>query len=62
MPVPVPPPGGQSLGRVRACDPVRMLFEHTSWSDDGNASYVDWRWRVTPEADGARDSRMGRAP
>lgn len=50
----VPPATWPSRSRVLTYDPVRLLFEHTSQSDDGNPSYVVWRWSVVPEGDGAR--------
>ena len=50
----VPPAKWPSRSRVLICDPVRLLFEYTSQSDDGNPSYVAWRWSVAPEGDGAR--------
>ncbi len=50
----VPPARWPSRSRVLTYDPVRLLFEHTSQSDDGNPSHVEWRWSVVPEGDGAR--------
>ena len=49
----VPPATWPSRSRVLTYDPVHLLFEYTSQSDDGNPSYVEWRWTVVPEADGA---------
>jgi len=39
--------------RVLAHDPARLLFECTLRSDDGNPSYVLWRWSIVPEGNGA---------
>ena len=50
----VPPAKWPSRSRVLTYDPVRLLFEHTSQSDDGNPSYAVWRWSVIPDADGTR--------
>jgi uncharacterized protein YndB with AHSA1/START domain len=50
----VPPAKWASRSRVLTYDPVRLLFEHTSQSDDGNPSYVLWRWSVVQEGHGAR--------
>jgi uncharacterized protein YndB with AHSA1/START domain len=30
------------------CDAGRRQFEYTSRSDDGNPSFAQWRWQVTP--------------
>jgi len=41
-----------SRARVLVHDPVAYRFEHVSRSDDGNPSWADWRWQVTPLPDG----------
>jgi hypothetical protein len=43
-----------SRSRVVVYDPERMYFEHMTQTDDGNPSFVVWRWSVTPWAEGAR--------
>lgn len=50
----VPPAKWPSRSRVDAYDPDQGYFEHTSRSDDGNLSYVVWRWSVTPCPDHAK--------
>jgi hypothetical protein len=40
--------------RVVAYDPSTPVFEHISQSDDGNPTYVHWRWSVVPAPGGAR--------
>jgi uncharacterized protein YndB with AHSA1/START domain len=50
----VPPATWPSRSRVTTYDPVRLVFAHTSQSDDGNPSYAEWRWTVIPDAAGAR--------
>lgn len=47
-------PSWPSRSRVRELDLGRGVFAHRSQTDDGNPSYSDWTWRVTPEAGGAR--------
>ena len=41
-----------SRARVSRYDPETYRFEHVSRSDDGNPSFADWRWLVTPLPDG----------
>jgi len=41
-----------SRARVSLYDPAACRFEHVSQSDDGNPSWADWRWHVTPLPDG----------
>ncbi|MGZ4544608.1 MAG: SRPBCC family protein [Blastococcus sp.] len=41
-----------SRARVSLFDPGAYRFEHVSRSDDGNPSWADWRWQVTPLPDG----------
>lgn len=41
-----------SRSRVVAYDPEQGRFEHFTQSDDGNPSYANWRWQVTPTGDG----------
>ena len=50
----VPPARWPSRSRVLTYDPVRLLFEYTSQSDDGNPSYVLWRWSARLEGNGTR--------
>jgi uncharacterized protein YndB with AHSA1/START domain len=52
----VPPAKWKSRSRVESLDPERFVFEHTSHTDDGNPSYVTWRWTVTGDPAGARDT------
>src|ERR1700722_19978414 len=42
----VPPAKWKSRSRVEKLDADRFVFEHPSQSDDGNPSYVRWRWTV----------------
>lgn len=41
-----------SRSRVVVYDPEQRRFEHFTQSDDGNPSYANWRWQVTPTPDG----------
>jgi uncharacterized protein YndB with AHSA1/START domain len=41
-----------SRARVLRHDARSYRFEHLSRSDDGNPSWAEWRWQVTPVADG----------
>jgi uncharacterized protein YndB with AHSA1/START domain len=50
----VPPGKWPSRSRVLTYDPVRLVFEHASQSDDGNPSHVEWRWSIVPQAEGAQ--------
>ena len=50
----VPPARWPSRSRVLTHDPVRLLFEYISQSDDGNPSYILWRWSIVPEGNGTR--------
>lgn len=43
-----------SRSRVVELDPSAGVFAYRSCTDDGNPSYVDWRWVVTPAGDGSR--------
>ena len=43
-----------SRSRVLEIDPAARVFAYRSRTDDGNPSYVDWRWEVTPAGDRAR--------
>ncbi|WP_406289403.1 SRPBCC family protein [Embleya sp. NBC_00896] len=47
-------PSWPSRSRVRELHPQSGVFAYRSRTDDGNPSYADWRWHVTPEAGGAR--------
>ena len=42
-----------SKSRVSALDPTAGYFAYRSQSDDDNASYADWEWRVEPEEGGS---------
>jgi uncharacterized protein YndB with AHSA1/START domain len=44
----VPPGHWVSRARVLTYDPMGRVFRHRSQSDDGNPTYVDWTWTVTP--------------
>jgi len=50
----VPPAKWVSVATVRTYDPVTLRFAHRSQTDDGNPSYADWTWKVTPAGDGAQ--------
>ena len=50
----VPPAKWKSRSRVEKLDADRFVFEHTSQSDDGNPSYVRWRWTVGSDPAGAK--------
>ena len=43
-----------SRSRVLDLDPERGRFSYRSQTDDGNPSYADWHWVVTPEGSGTR--------
>lgn len=43
-----------SRSRVLGYDATSRRFSYRSCTDDGNPSYVDWTWDVTPDAEGAR--------
>lgn len=49
----VPPAQWRSRARVVVCDRDRRCFEHVSSSDDGNPSFVVWRWTVAPNGGGS---------
>lgn len=42
-----PPVKWPSRSRVLTYDPAGLVFEHISQSDDGNPTYVHWRWSVS---------------
>ncbi len=42
-----------SKSTVVELDETGRRFRHRSQTDDGNASYADWEWEVTPEGTGA---------
>ncbi len=50
----VPPAKWNSPSRVTGIDADRFVFEHTSQTDDGNPSYITWRWTVEPDPAGAK--------
>ncbi len=41
-----------SKSQVAALDLVDGRFAYRSQTDDGNPSYADWEWRVTPDGGG----------
>jgi uncharacterized protein YndB with AHSA1/START domain len=43
----------RSRSRVLHHESTSRLFSYRSCTDDGNPSYGDWTWRVTPDAEGA---------
>lgn len=47
-----------SRARVTAIDADRLLFEHTSRSDDGNPSFALWTWQVRPMATDRSEVRV----
>jgi uncharacterized protein YndB with AHSA1/START domain len=50
----VPPAKWLSRSRVVRFDAEHLLFEYTSQSDDGNPSFVLWRWAVSPLGAGSK--------
>ena len=50
----VPPATWPSKARVVTYDPDRRVFAHVSQSDDGNPSFAEWTWTVTPAGAGSR--------
>jgi len=46
----------KSRSRVAILDAATHRFEYRTQTDDGNASFTDWRWRVEPEGVGSRVS------
>lgn len=44
----VPPVRWVSRARVLTYDPAARVFRHRSQSDDGNPTYIDWTWTVSP--------------
>lgn len=40
-----------SRSRVVELEPEAGVFVYRSGTDDGNPSYADWRWMVTPDGD-----------
>jgi uncharacterized protein YndB with AHSA1/START domain len=49
----VPPATWPSKAQVVSYDPARRVFAHVSQSDDGNPSFIEWTWTVTPTAGGS---------
>lgn len=49
----VPPAKWVSRAEVIAYDPGARTFAHRSQSDDGNPSYVEWRWTVAAAEHGS---------
>jgi Polyketide cyclase / dehydrase and lipid transport len=50
----VPPARWDSRSGVTGIDADRFVFEYTSQTDDGNPSYITWRWTVEPDPGGAK--------
>jgi uncharacterized protein YndB with AHSA1/START domain len=50
----VPPAKWKSRSRVENIDRDRLVFEHTSQTDDGNPTNITWRWTVNPNPAGAK--------
>jgi uncharacterized protein YndB with AHSA1/START domain len=48
MKIPVPPASWPSRATCTTYDAERFTFAHRSVTDDGNPSFVEWRWQVTP--------------
>jgi hypothetical protein len=48
MKIPSPPTSWPSRATCTAYDAAGLRFGHRSVTDDGNPSYVEWRWRVAP--------------
>jgi hypothetical protein len=42
----------RSRSRVSLHDPVARRFEHITHTDDGNPTWLEWRWRVDPASTG----------
>ena len=49
-----PPAKWPSRSRTTRYDPAAMLFEHISQSDDGNPSFMTWRWAVGTDPGGSK--------
>jgi uncharacterized protein YndB with AHSA1/START domain len=45
--------GWKSRSKVEEYDPQRRVFAYRSCTEDGNPSYVIWRWQIEPDGDGA---------
>jgi uncharacterized protein YndB with AHSA1/START domain len=41
----------RSRSRCQVIDPASLRFTHRTQTDDGNPSYADWEWTVTPAGD-----------
>jgi uncharacterized protein YndB with AHSA1/START domain len=50
----VPPAKWKSRSRVRECDAEHLVFDYTSQTDDGNPSYLIWRWTVASDPSGSK--------
>src|SRR5262245_55925888 len=48
MKIPSPPASWPSRATCTAYEPETLLFAHRSMTDDGNPSFVEWRWQVAP--------------
>jgi uncharacterized protein YndB with AHSA1/START domain len=48
MKIPSPPTSWSSRATCINHDVAGLRFVHRSVTDDGNPSYVEWRWRVVP--------------
>jgi uncharacterized protein YndB with AHSA1/START domain len=49
----------KSRSKVEEYDPQRRVFAYRSCTDDGNPSYVIWRWQIEPDGDGASRVTVG---
>lgn len=50
----VPPARWVSRARLVRYEPDQRVFAHISQTDDGNPSFAEWTWTVTPAGDGSR--------
>ena len=48
MKIPAPPTSWPSRATCTTYEADRLVFAHRSVTDDGNPSFVEWRWQVTP--------------
>ena len=48
MKIPSPPASWPSRATCTAYDAEALVFAHRSMTDDGNPSFVVWRWKVVP--------------
>jgi uncharacterized protein YndB with AHSA1/START domain len=50
----VPPAKWHSRSRAKTIDSHRFEFVYTSQTDDGNPSYITWRWTLEPDPAGTK--------